>query len=66
MNITHLLNGHQPLNSQSGRLHKEPNMDTPLREDAFLLSEEEKIEKITLHFFLMIGLYLLSSIRQGQ
>jgi GTP cyclohydrolase I len=50
MNITHLLNGHQPSNSQSGRLHKEPNMDTPLREDAFLLSEEEKIEKITLHF----------------
>lgn len=50
MNITHLLNGHQPVNSQIGCLNKDPDLTTPIREDAFLLSDEEKIVKIAGYF----------------
>jgi GTP cyclohydrolase I len=50
MNITHLLNGHQPLSFQKEQLHNESIKNRSHKEDAFLLSNEDKIEKISLHF----------------
>lgn len=53
LNGTTAMNGHHKDASvdEIGALHLATSIDTPMRDDAFELSEEEKIDRIAEHFF---------------